>query len=69
MWWVVAVVLIAAPIVMLTIKLVADRRRDRITREVVEESKREGPVPELPPDFEIPVVPHKKHGDDRWRRR
>ena len=71
MWWAVLVVLIAAPIIMLAVKLVADRRRDRMTREVVEESKRDGPVPELPPDFEIPqVVPRKKErGYGRWRRR
>ena len=70
-WWGVMIALVAAPIVMYSIKLFADRRRDRMTRELVDESKREGPVPELPADFEIPqVVPRKKErGFGRWQRR
>jgi hypothetical protein len=59
-WWGVVVALVVAPIIMYAVKFIAERRRDRITRELIEESNREGPVPDLPKDFEIPqVIPRK----------
>jgi heme exporter protein D len=59
-WVWVLVAFVVAPIVMYTVKYIGEKRRDRKTRELIEESNREGPVPDLPPDFEVPqVVPRR----------
>jgi hypothetical protein len=70
-WYAVLVVLIVAPIVMYTLKFFADRRRDRMTRELIADSNKDGAVPDVPKDFEIPqVVPRKsERGFGRWKRR
>ncbi len=65
-WWGVLLAFVVAPIVLYTVKFIGERRRDRRTRELIEESNREGPVPELPPDFEVPqVIPRKSKGGRR----
>jgi hypothetical protein len=70
-WWGVLIAFVVAPIVMYTVKFFADRRRDRMTKELVSESNKDGPVPDVPKDFEIPqVIPRKRGtGYGRWRRR
>jgi hypothetical protein len=65
-WVWVLVAFVVAPILMFTVKYLAERRRDRKTRELIEESNRDGPVPELPPDFEVPqVIPRKSKSGRR----
>lgn len=60
MWWGVFVALVVGPIIIFTVKIVADRRRDRRTKELIADSNRDGPVPDLPEGFEPPETVHLK---------
>lgn len=65
-WVWVLVAFVVAPIVMYTLKYIGERQRDRKTRELIEASNREGPVPDLPPDFEVPqVIPRRSKAGRR----
>ena len=65
-WVGVLVAFIAAPILMYTVKYIGERQRDKRTRALIEESDREGKVPDLPPDFEVPqVIPRRTKGRRR----
>ncbi len=69
-WWGVFIALLVGPVAIYSVKFIADRRRDRRTKELITDSNKDGPVPELPPDFEPPqVVPRKtKPLAGRWKR-
>lgn len=56
LWLWVPIVAVVAVVTLAAVKYIGEKRRDRKTREMIEESNREGPVPDLPPDFEVPQV-------------
>ena len=70
MWWGVFIALIVGPVAIYAVKYFADRRKDRMTKELIKDSNRDGPVPDLPKDFEVPqVIPRKsKPLAGRWKR-
>ena len=68
MWWGVFAAFVITPAVLLAVKWIAERRRDRKTRELVEQSNREGPVPDLPEDFSPPQVVERRSRMP-WRRK
>ena len=67
-WYGVAAMVIIAPVVFYTIRFIANRVRDRKTREIIEESNREGPVPDIPDDVEIPEVVRRDRRDPLRKR-
>jgi hypothetical protein len=68
MWWGVLGAFVIVPVAMLAVKFYAERRRDRKTKELIAESNKDGPVPELPKDFEVPqVVPRRRESPSRRR--